>query len=108
MLLISMVRTKGSLNKNVFSLEFILYNNVNKDTIIKSRKYRSIAQCVDDNQELHLGRHHIYRLANNLYKKDKYNNISVKMINNQLSKEEKLEKLNKKLKTIQKKMELIQ
>ena len=96
------MRTKGSLNKNVYSLEFTLFNNSNKDEIIKKVKYRSIAQCVNDNKELHLDRHHIYRLANNLYKKDKYNNINIRMINNQLSKEEKLEKLNKKLQTIQK------
>ena len=102
------MRTKGSVNKNVYSLEFTLFNNSNKDEIIKKVKYRSIPQCINDNKELNLNRHHIYRLSHNLYKKDKFSNINVVMINNQITKEEKLNKLRKRLEKIQKKMELIQ
>tara|TARA_R110000772_G_scaffold185695_1_gene296853 strand:+ start:287 stop:598 length:312 start_codon:yes stop_codon:yes gene_type:complete len=99
-----MVRTIGSKNKNVYSLEFTVYNNENKDIIIKRVKYRSIQECVEDNEELKLNRHNIYRIAKNVYKKNNYNNLGVVMINNQPTKEEKLRTLEKKMEKIQAKI----
>ena len=97
-------RTIGSKNKNVYSLEFTVYNNENKDIIIKRVKYRSIQECVEDNEELKLNRHNIYRIAKNVYKKNNYNNLGVVMINNQPTKEEKLRTLEKKMEKIQAKI----
>ena len=88
------MRTIGAKNINVFSLEFILYDTEDKNQIIKNKKYHSIQDCIDDNFNLDLTRHNVYRISKGLYKTKKFSCCEINMIDNkkpvkQLKKENK-------------------
>ena len=98
-----MPRPKGSLNKNVFTVEFTIYNDKDRGNIIKQKKYVNVDSCINDNQELGFNRHQLYRISRHRYKNlDKWGMYEVKMINNlQNNKIIKIEKLKEKLKKLE-------
>lgn len=98
-----MPRPKGSLNKNVFTVEFTIYDDKDRLNIIKKEKYVNVDACINDNQELGFNRHQLYRISRNRYKNlDKWGMYEMKMINNlQNNKKLIVEKLKERLKKLE-------
>ena len=98
-----MPRPKGSLNKNVYAVEFTIYDDKDRQNIIKKQKYVNVDACINDNPELGFNRHQLYRISRNRYKNlDKWGMYEMKMINNlQNNKKLVVEKLKERLKKLE-------
>ncbi len=98
-----MPRPKGSLNKNVYAVEFTIYDDKDRQNIIKKQKYVNVDACINDNPVLGFNRHQLYRISRNRYKNlDKWGMYEMKMINNlQNNKKLVVEKLKERLKKLE-------
>ena len=104
-----MPRTVGAVNKNVFSFEFVVYDSPEKNNEVSRKKYRSAHDCILDNDNLNLNRHKLYRIQKNLYKSptalEKWGKYEVLIINNQLSKKEKIQQCQSKINKLMEKID---
>ena len=104
-----MTRTLGAVNKKVFSFEFVVYDTPEKKNEVSRKKYRSAHECVIDNENLNLNRHKLYRIQKNLYKSpnalEKWGKYEVHMINNQLTKKEKIQHYQSKINKLMEKVD---
>jgi len=104
-----MTRTIGAVNKNVFSFEFVVYDSHKKENEVSRKKYRSARDCIIDNENFNLNRHKLYRIQKNLYKSptalDKFGKYEVHMINNQLTKKEKIQQYQSKINKLMEKVD---
>ena len=104
-----MPRTFGAVNKNVFSFEFVTYDSHKKENEVSRKKYRSAHECIIDHPDLNLNRHKLYRIQKNLYKSEtaleKWGIYKVNIINNQLSKREKIQQCQSKINKLMEKID---